>query len=186
MSHLFAGRIHLTSIVPHYVPSVVAELHNADTSLDIPEHAGHISRTGDNLAVIEESAAAEITRMSAQFASTLDVASIFAVQVVNGTDIVETTTGDKVSGGGIGTGHNPTRSQGDGVDFVCCVGIPDDELAVLRSRDEVPTVIRPVHGVGFGQMAPECPSWAHHNPRKRVDLSGHGADFWGEEDQDWG
>jgi hypothetical protein len=63
------------------------------------------------------------------------------------------------------------------MDFVCCVSIPDDELTVLRSRNEVPTVVRPVHGVNFGQMAPECPSWAHHNPWKWVNLSGHGTNF---------
>ena len=156
---------------------MVTEFDNTDTSLDIPEHAGHIARTGNDLAVIKESATTEITGMSAQFASTLHVASILAVQVVNRTDVVEATAGDEVSGGGVGTSHDPTRSQGNGMDFVCCVGIPDDEFTVLRGGHEVPTVVRPVHGVNFGQMAPECPPWAHHNPRKGVNLGGHGADY---------
>jgi len=119
--------------MPHDISGVVAELYNADTSLDIPEHTGHVARTGNDLTVIKESAAAEIPGVSAQFAGTLDVASILAVQVVNGTDVVETTAGDKVSRWGVCAGHDPTRSQGDGVDFVRCVRVPDDELTVLGS-----------------------------------------------------
>jgi hypothetical protein len=41
------------------------------------------------------------------------------------------------------------------VDLVCAVGVPDDELAVLRSRDEMPSVSRPVHGVNLCEMALE-------------------------------
>ena len=62
---------------------MVAKLYNTDARLYIPQHAGHITRAGNNLAVIEETAATEITGMSAQFASTLDIASLLAVQVVN-------------------------------------------------------------------------------------------------------
>jgi len=94
----------------HNIPSVVTELYNADTSLNIPEHAGHITRAGDNLTVIEESATTEITGMSAQFTGTLDVASVLAIQVVYGTNVVKTTAGDEVPGRGVGTGHDPTRS----------------------------------------------------------------------------
>lgn len=53
------------------------------------------------------------------------------VEVIDGANVVETTTGDKVSTRGIGAGHDPGRSQGDGVDLVCGIGIPYDELAVL-------------------------------------------------------
>lgn len=69
------------------------------------------------------------------------------------------------------------------MDFVCCVSVPDDEFAVLGSGYEVPTVISPMHGVDFGQMTPECPSRAHHNPWKWVDLSGHGADYQNDKSQ---
>jgi hypothetical protein len=89
---------------------VVAKFYNADTRLNIPQHTGHVTRTGNDLAVIKEAATTEIAGMSAQFTSTLDIASIPAVQVVNGTDVVEATTGDEVSGGGVGTSHDPTRS----------------------------------------------------------------------------
>ena len=39
------------------------------------------------------------------------------------------------------------------MDFVGGVGIPNDELAILRGRDEMTTIGRPVHGVDFGKMA---------------------------------
>ena len=35
------------------------------------------------------------------------------------------------------------------MDFVCGVGIPDDELSVLRSGDEMSSVRRPVHSVNL-------------------------------------
>lgn len=89
---------------------MITKFYNTDARLYVPQHAGHIARAGNDLAVIKETAAAEIAGMSAQFTSTLDVASILAVQVVNGTDIVKTTAGDEVSRGGVGASHNPTRS----------------------------------------------------------------------------
>ena len=87
---------------------MVAKLYNTDTCLYVPEHAGHITRTSNNLTVVEEAAAAKVAGMGAQFTSTLDVAPILAVQIVNGTDVVETATGNEVSGGRVGTGHDPT------------------------------------------------------------------------------
>jgi len=51
------------------------------------------------------------------------------------------------------------------VHLVGGVGVPDDELAVLRGRDEVPFVLRPVHGVDLGQMTFESASCLHHDPR---------------------
>lgn len=41
------------------------------------------------------------------------------------------------------------------MDFVGGVGIPDDELSVLRGGNEVSSVGGPVHGVDLGQMALE-------------------------------
>jgi hypothetical protein len=29
--------------LPHHITSVIAELHNTDASLDVPEHAGHVA-----------------------------------------------------------------------------------------------------------------------------------------------
>lgn len=39
------------------------------------------------------------------------------------------------------------------MDFVGGVCVPDDELAVLRCRNEMSAVGRPVHGINLGQVA---------------------------------
>jgi len=51
------------------------------------------------------------------------------------------------------------------VEFVCGVGVPDDEFAVLGGGDEVPSVSGPVHGVYFGEMAFESATGFHGNSR---------------------
>lgn len=51
------------------------------------------------------------------------------------------------------------------MDLVRCVSVPDNELAVLRGRDEVSAVGRPVHGVDLCKMTLEralrlhCEAW---------------------------
>ena len=89
-------------------------------------------------------------------------------KVVNGTDVVKTTTSDVVAAGSIGTSHDPRGSERDGVDLVCAVGVPDDELTVLRSRDEMPSVSRPVHGVDLCEMALEGTLSLHLEARKSL------------------
>lgn len=45
--------------------------------------------------------------------------------------------------------------------LVGSVGIPDDEFAVLRSRDQVSSVGGPVHSIDFCEMALEVATRAH-------------------------
>lgn len=73
--------------------------------------------------------------MARELASNTRGAISLLVEVVDGTDVVETTAGDKVTAGGVGAGHNPRRTERNGVDLVSGVSIPDDELAILRCRD---------------------------------------------------
>lgn len=54
-------------------------------------------------------------------------------EIVDRADIVEATASHIITAGGIGTRHHPRGPEGNGMDFVRSVGIPDDELAVLRS-----------------------------------------------------
>lgn len=91
-------------------------------------------------------------------------------EVVDGADVVETTAGDVVSRGGVGAGHDPGGAQGDGVDLVGGVGVPDDELAVLGGRDEMAAVGGPVHGVDFGEMALEIAARAHPDSGEGVSV----------------
>jgi len=62
------------------------------------------------------------------------------VQVVDRADVVETTASNKVATRGIGAGHDPRGSQGNGVHLVGGIGIPDNEFTILRGRDEVPPI----------------------------------------------
>jgi hypothetical protein len=52
---------------PHDISSVIAKLHRPDTSFNIPKHASHVSRTGHDLTIVDESTATEVSRMRAQF-----------------------------------------------------------------------------------------------------------------------
>lgn len=82
-------------------------------------------------------------------------------KVVNRTDVVKTTTSDIVAARSVGTSHDPRGSERDGVDLVCAVGVPDNELAILRSRDEMPSVSGPVHGIDLCEMALESALGLH-------------------------
>ena len=106
---------------------MVTEFHIARTSLDIPQHAGHITRASDDLAVIDKPTAAQITRMCAQFASAPDVGPpLSAMQIVDRAYVVETSTCDKISRWGISASHDPARSKWNGMNFVGGVCIPND------------------------------------------------------------
>jgi hypothetical protein len=144
---------------------VVTEFHIARTSLDVPQHAGHITRAGDNLTVIDEPTAAEITRMCAQFASAPDIGSLSAMQIVDGAYVVETSTSDEISRWGISASHDPARSKWNGMDFVGGVRIPNDQFSVLRCGDEMSFVGGPMHCVYFGKVTPQSATWPHDDTR---------------------
>ena len=55
--------------------------------------------------------------------------------------------GHVVATGGVGAGHDPGGSQGNGVHFVGRVRVPHDQLAVLGGRYQVSRVCAPVHRV---------------------------------------
>lgn len=59
------------------------------------------------------------------------------------------------------------------MDLVGGVGIPDDELSILGSRDKVTLVAGPVHGVNLGEVTFERSSWLHDNSGQRFDVVGH-------------
>jgi hypothetical protein len=105
---------------------VVTEFHIARTSLDVPQHAGHITRAGDDLPVIDKPTAAEITRMCAQFASASDIGPLSAMQIVDRAYVVEASTSDEISRWGISASHDPARSKWNGMDFVGGVRIPNN------------------------------------------------------------
>lgn len=163
-------------ILPHDVASMVAEFHAARSCLNIPQHAGHITRASDDLTIVDKPAATEIARMCAQLAGASDVITFFAVQVIDGTNIVKATASNEISRGGIGTGHDPAGAKWDSVDFVGGVCIPDDEFSVLRCRDKMSLVSGPMHSVYFSEMAPQGATCFHDDARQGVNLCSHGSD----------
>lgn len=102
--------------------------------------------------------------MGAELPRDLD-APLLGLEVVDRADVVQPTAGDEIARRGVSAGHDPRGTERDGVDFVGGVGVPDDELAVLRGRDEVPLVLGPVHRVDLGQVAFERASGLHHDSR---------------------
>ena len=141
--------------LPHNITGVVRELNDSDTGLDVPENAGHITGRRDDLSVVDEATAGEITGVGGELAGTLDTHAVLVPEVVDGTNVVETTAGDKGGGGRVGAGHDPGGAEGDSVDLVGGVGVPDDELSVLGGGDEMALVGGPVHSIDLREMASE-------------------------------
>lgn len=160
----------------HDIAEMVGKLVHLGACFQVPEHAGHVAGRGEDALVADESAAGQVTRVARELAR--DTCGAFSRrQVVDGADVIEPTAGYVVAGGRVGAGHDPRRPQGDGVDLVRCVGVPDDELAVLRGGDKVSAVGRPVHGVDLGEMALEGALCLHRKARQGLDaVAGHIAD----------
>ena len=147
----------------HDVTEVVGELGDARAGVDIPQHAGHVAGRGEDATVVDEAAAGKVAGVAGELAR--DPGRPFpSGEVVDGADVVEAAAGDVIAARGVGACHDPGRSQGNGMDFVGRVGIPDDELAVLGGRDEMSTIGRPMHSVDLGQMALQGLSRLHADP----------------------
>jgi hypothetical protein len=76
---------------------MIAELCQSYTRLDVPEHASHVSRAGDDLTVINESTATQITRVSTEFPRALDAVAFLYPEIVDGADVIKASAGDKVA-----------------------------------------------------------------------------------------
>jgi hypothetical protein len=74
--------------------------------LDIPKDACHVSRGGNDLLLVEESTARKETGVSAELSADSDW-ELSASKVVDGTNVVETTTGNEATGGRERTSHDP-------------------------------------------------------------------------------
>ena len=86
-------------------------------------------------------------------------------EIVDRTDIVEAPASHIIATGSIGASHHPRGAEGNGMDFIRGVGIPDDELAVLRGGNQVSPVSGPMHGIYLRQMALKNTPRLHANSR---------------------
>ena len=76
----------------------------------------HVTRGRQNSRVVEKSAGGEVTSVSLQFLADPHV-PLPRLEAVDGADVVQTSAGNETAGRGVGTCHNPARSQGNGVDL---------------------------------------------------------------------
>lgn len=86
---------------------MVGKLGHALARLNVPLDTGHVARGGEDAAVVDETAAREVASVSGELAGDAGRPVALLVEVVYGADVVETATGDKVSGRSVGAGHDP-------------------------------------------------------------------------------
>lgn len=137
---------------PHDIPSVIIVLLNPNPILNVPEHTSHITGTSQNLPIIQEPAARQVSRMRRELSRNFN-GSLPTPKVINRADVVETSTSYPVPRRRIRARHDPTTAQRHSMHLVCRVCVPDDQFPVLRGRDEVSLVTGPVHGVDLSEMA---------------------------------
>jgi len=145
---------------------VVAKFGDLRVGLEIPEGARKITRARDDVLVVEEPTAGEVARVG-EFS---EDAILGLSQVVDGAGVVETAACYKIATWGVGAGHDPGRSHGDDTLLVGREGVPHEQLSVLRCRNDVPLVARPMHGVDFVQMALQLPPLLHYAAGKRLHI----------------
>ena len=97
---------------PHNIPSMIVKLLSPDALLDIPKHTRHVSRTSNDPPIIDKSTSRQVPRMSTKFSSKFDLPArssrSSASNRVDGTDVVQSTTSDKVAAWRVCTSHDPT------------------------------------------------------------------------------
>jgi len=109
---------------PHNVSIMVVEFSDFGAGFNVPEHAGHVARGGDDLLIAQESAAGQVACVRIQFTADTDWV-VTTAQVIDGANVVETTAGDEGSRGAVRTRHHPRRAQGNGVNLISGRGVPN-------------------------------------------------------------
>jgi hypothetical protein len=111
-SQLVPARDNGQASLPHDIPSMIIKLLGPDALLDIPEHTRHVSGTSNNPPIVDESTCRQVPRMSTKFSSKFDLSArptrSSTSDRIDGTDVVQSTTSDKVTTGGVCTSHDPT------------------------------------------------------------------------------
>jgi hypothetical protein len=111
-SQLVPARDNGQASSPHDVPSMIIKLLSPDALLDIPKHTRHVSRTSNNPPIIDKSTSRQVPRMSTKFSSKFDLPARSSRSStsdgIDGTDVVQSTTSDKVAAWRVCTSHDPT------------------------------------------------------------------------------
>jgi len=148
----------------HDVTLVISEHLLGLSVFDVPEDQRSITGRGNDFTVVDEATAGEVTFVVREF--TVDLldggfsrGTTFR-ELVEGADVVETTASDVVTSGGESAGHDPRGTERDSVELVGGPSVPDQELAVLRSGDELLLddslrIRSPVHGIDLTEVTLE-------------------------------
>jgi len=90
----------------HHITQMIGKLGNLGARFDIPQHTSHVTRRSDDAAIIDKAAAGEVTGVARKLAR--NPSRAFARgQIVDGADVIQTTTSDIVTARRIGTSHDP-------------------------------------------------------------------------------
>lgn len=76
------------------------------TRFNVPQGTAHVTGTGDDLVVVEETTARQVARVAGQFPADADVA-LARLEAVYRTDVVETAARHVAARRGVRAGHHP-------------------------------------------------------------------------------
>ena len=155
----------------HDITVVVPEGGDSLTLLDIPVDAGGVSGGGDDVALVDEAAAGQVTVVRSELLGCAH--SLGGLELVDGAKVIQSSASNHVVDGGLeGAGHDPGGPKGDGLDLVCGHGVPDDELSILGSGHKLGGVASPVHSINLSEMSLKDAASAGH---RAEDLGGSGS-----------
>ena len=146
--------------IPHNITSVTFKAGLNLSRLDIPQETFVVTRRGQDLGVGNKATARQETVVRAQFPEDLD-GDLLGGQIEDRANVVQTTTGNKVTRGRVADSHHPGRTKGDGVDLVGRDSVPNQQLSVLRGGNNVFVIIRPVQSIDLGQVTLQGPTDLH-------------------------
>lgn len=109
---------------PHHIPRMIIKLNNPNPRINIPKHTSHIPRTSQNLSIIQKPTTTQIPRMGTQLPSNFN-SPLLNPKIINTTNVIQSSTGNKISTRRISASHDPGGTERDSVNFVGRVGVPD-------------------------------------------------------------
>mmetsp|Transcript_44876 Transcript_44876/g.124459 ORF Transcript_44876/g.124459 Transcript_44876/m.124459 type:complete len:423 (+) Transcript_44876:439-1707(+) len=155
----------------HHVAIVFRVLLLLRAGGDVPQHATHVARRGEDLLVVDEAAARQVARVGRELTRDLD-GLVLRVEVVDRADVVQAAARDVPAPRRKRASHHPRGTERDRVDLVGGEGVPHNQLAVLRRRHQVARArlpLSPVHRVDFREVALEDAAVLDRQLRDRGD-----------------
>jgi len=150
----------------HDITGVIGEDALGSLGFNVPQYTSGVARGGDDLGITDETAARQVALVMSQLRIGLlrQVVVLAVGQAIDGAEVIEAAARHEVARGRIGASHDPRRAQGNGMDFIGGESVPNNELSVLRGRDQMARVVAgPVHGVDLAEVALQNATLLHAN-----------------------